>query len=276
MNISKINWFPGHMKKSLANFSEISKHLDLVIEVVDARCPNLSSNSELLKIFNNKPILKVALKKDLADTTNSQIDNAICLGNSKDKHFRKLLFSYINKALSEKKSRYLKKGLLKPQFKLLVIGLPNVGKSSLINLLLGKNKIVSENRPGVTKTNHLVKLSDEYYIYDSPGIFFKNISNLEDGIKLALIKVVNPDILNLHEVIEWAFHFYQKNNYSTHLSKQLNIDNVAELDFHTFLETVASKYGFLTAEGRYDETRTLNFLFNKITGDNWFGVNYEK
>ncbi|MDE6082703.1 MAG: hypothetical protein K2F52_02370, partial [Malacoplasma sp.] len=124
----KINWFIGHMKKTVDVISEKKKNIDFVLEVIDSRLPYSSSNNELIGIFNNKPIVKIALKNDLIDEKNK--DKNLFYASIKNQKDKKRIISYIDLNLENKKNLLLKKGLKNPVFIGIVVGLPNIGKSS--------------------------------------------------------------------------------------------------------------------------------------------------
>ncbi|GHU31707.1 hypothetical protein FACS1894166_03640 [Bacilli bacterium] len=188
------------MAKTLKDVQSI-KGVDLVIEVVDARAINTSSNPELT-CNNHLPKLVVALKSDLSDLDVHDLDHDVLVGSIKDQSFRSRIVQAINVKLSDKMNRYKKKGLLTPQFNIMVVGLPNVGKSSLINFLAKRKVLIVENRPGVTKNKQLIKITDNYFIYDTPGVFVKKITNDEDEYILALIGTVKKEVLPLNEVVQ--------------------------------------------------------------------------
>jgi ribosome biogenesis GTPase A len=172
--------------------------IDLIIEVVDARCIKTSHNDELTKIFN-KPKLTIALKSDLSDV--SSYDDVL-IGSTFNKGFKKIVFNQIDKILSEKKNKFLSKGLLVPQFYIIVLGLPNVGKSSLIKFLSSGKKLLISNRPGVTKSKQLIKITDNYFLYDTPGVMVKKIDTDEDGYKLGLVNIISKDVLPKYDCVK--------------------------------------------------------------------------
>lgn len=178
------------------------KIIDLIIEVIDSRAINSSSNQELITKFKNKEIIKIATKTDLSDVDKSKHQDILFI-NKNDVNINKLLINKFNNIFKSKFEKYKSKGLLTPQFYVLIVGLPNVGKSTLINLLIKKNKLIVENRAGVTKKIQLIKISNNYFCYDTPGVMIKDVKTDEEGYILSLINVVNKNIIPLEEVLNY-------------------------------------------------------------------------
>ncbi len=183
-------------KKILESLSKV----DLVLEVVDARAVNATSNPVFAKL--NKPVLKVALKADIADIRNIKWQPNLIIGSTKYVSFRKTLLSAIDNALAPLKARKIAKGIKKPTFYLMVVGLPNVGKSSLINFLANRKLTQVGNIPAVTKKQTIIKISENLYLQDNPGIFFKKVETAQEGYLLALVNTIKRSVLPLNEVNE--------------------------------------------------------------------------
>lgn len=266
----KINWFPGHMKKTTDEISILIKKVDLVVEVVDARAINISSNPDLEKFTNNKPILKIALKQDLSNSKIFYSKNLI-ISNINDKNLKNQIVNSFNNLLEEKFIKYQKNGLLNPKFLILVIGLPNVGKSSIINLLKGSKKLEVHNYPGVTKQLKIIDIHKNFYLVDTPGIFIKNIENYQHAYILSLLNNIKKEVVNLEDVVRFGLDTINKIDCNAiKIFYKLNdeYDN-----FYDFIKQLKPKY--LLSNNELNENKLYNDLFNDISKGKILKFNYE-
>lgn len=213
-----INWFPGHMAKSLRELKEKQKVFDLFIILLDARLPLTSFNPEIYKIANKKPILFIFNK---ADKTNKDKINAfipqyqkmgeVILSNLKDKKSILKINSKINNfyKLFDEKNKL--KNKLTPPLKCVVLGIPNIGKSTLINSLANSRVAKVGNIPGITKSEQWINCN-KYLLLDTPGILMPKLSNDDVGAKLAIVDSIRIDALNLNEVIVEIYKLLSKTN----------------------------------------------------------------
>lgn len=271
-NLEQINWFPGHMKKATDQINAKVNHVDLFIEVVDARCVQTSSNDELRKLAKNKPILTIALKKDLSSVDPKEHPEVL-FGSIKDKSLRTVILNKLYDVVSEKMQKLKQKGLINPKFLVMIVGLPNVGKSSLINLLKNKKMAVAKNQPGVTKNQQLVSINEHFDLIDTPGILFKKIPNLISAYKLALINCIKKEVLPLEKVLAYGYHEFNEQNIQA-LSQYYDIPPTH--DFFEFRELVCQRYQYILNKdeldiGRFDEAVFNDFSLGKIGK-----INYDK
>lgn len=269
--MEKINWYVGHMAKSVSQIKQQIDKIDLIIQILDARCINISSNQELLAIFKNKPIINIALKSDLADLKNK--NNDVYYLDIKQKNFVNIVQKVIENKLTNQITKLKAKGLINQYFYCIVVGLPNIGKSSFINAFAKKNKVIVQNRPGVTKTINLVKINKYCSIYDTPGILVKNITTLTDGYILGLIGSINKKVLPIEGVVKFGFDFYTK-HYFNEFKKYFGFNN--ELKYQEFLDYIVNKYKFIGKQNSYDYTKAYNYLFNIFVSNKICKVDYEK
>ncbi|MGL4950907.1 MAG: ribosome biogenesis GTPase YlqF [Mycoplasma sp.] len=256
--VNKINWFPGHMKKATDDIIEQLRKVDLVIEVLDSRAPIESSNEQLNIIANQKPILRIALKKDLSDINTSAYPEVL-FGSIKDLSFKKKIIEAINDKLSVKMQKQKDKGLLISQFLVMVIGIPNVGKSSLINFLAPKKVLKVENRAGVTKRQATRRINDNLFLIDTPGVLVKKIDQIENGYKLAIINCISKKVLPMHDVIQFCHSFFY-NKYNKQMNEFFGLEIQEEFD--KFLIQICDKYQYKLTDNEWDYERAYEKLFN--------------
>ena len=198
----KINWFPGHMHKALKDIENQLKKVDVVIYVLDARIPLSSLNPTLSKIAENKPVLFVVNKIDMADEKRVKDLTNNFVGENKDfllfnstAFKNELVLNKIKKLASAKILKYKQKGI-KATVRAMVVGIPNSGKSSLVNNLCRKAKTVTGNKAGVTKSGQWLNVGDGIEIYDTPGTLYPNIEDQEVARKLAFVGSVRDEVLD--------------------------------------------------------------------------------
>ncbi|WP_033160014.1 ribosome biogenesis GTPase YlqF [Mycoplasmoides alvi] len=270
---TQINWFPGHMKVATDAIQNMAKKIDLILEIIDARGICVSSNLELLNLFPNKPIIKLALKNDLADLSVTK-DHTIIFANKYQNNLRHLLLNQFEQKMLSKTKKLNSKGLLLPNYNVMVIGLPNVGKSTIINVLSKKTKVKTENRPGVTKSISVIKLNSMFNLIDTPGILFKKIDKFITGAKLTLMGIIKEHVVPIADILIWAFD-YLKTFYPKLLINYL--DNfTTSCTFEDFIYDLAKKRNFITNKNELDFNKALITLFNNIVNGTIGKINYEK
>ena len=216
--MKQIHWYPGHMKKAQIDIQEKVKVVDLVIELLDARIPLSSRNPTLLKLTQNKTRLVVLTKADLADpqVTRSWVDyfkNAgfeaifVDLANEKDV---KTIIKTAEKCSENRNQKLIAKGMKPQPIRAMVIGIPNVGKSTLINKIAKRNAASVENKPGHTKAQQWIKVSDKFQLLDTPGILPSNYEDKNAAINLALVGSINVEILPEEELTNIALDYLKK------------------------------------------------------------------
>lgn len=203
----KINWFPGHMKKNLDTMKENIKKIDVVLYVLDARAPFSCLNPKIDEIVENRTILYVINKVDLIEKNDAekivsifkkQNKNVISLQATASSN-RNILLQKLKELVSEKYERRKEKGV-EPVFKVMVIGTPNTGKSTIINTLNGQKKAITGDRAGVTKANQWVKISDNFVLLDTPGTLWPKLENEKIATNLAFIGSIKNEVLDQEEL----------------------------------------------------------------------------
>ncbi len=271
INKDKINWFPGHMKKATEEIKAKIKIIDIIIEIIDSRSIKNSSNDELIKeVSNNKKVIKIALKKDLSEKWNN---DEILIGSIKDSEFRKKILTKINKEAKPIIDKMLKKGIVNPKIYLMVVGLPNVGKSSFINFVAKKSQLIASDKPGVTKKMTWIKVNQNIEMMDTPGILFKKIEDIKVGYILTLLRCVKWEIVPKYDVIHFAYKFYIE-NYKKDFMTFFKIEN--EIDFQKFLEIYCKNKGFVISKNEWDFEKALEKLYKDFSLGRICNINYEK
>lgn len=264
-----INWFPGHMAKANKQILDSLKSVDLILQVVDARAINTTK----IKDFNgiNKPILYVALKSDLADLNNISQPNVI-IGNTKNKSFKSILLNKIKQILAPLEAKKKAKGIANPNFYIMVVGLPNVGKSSLINFLANKKIAITGNQPAITKSQSIWKIADDLYLQDNPGVFFKKITDDKDGYILALLNTIKKEVVPMREVLKFCYD-YLDSRYQSKLLSFYHLDN--PINFEQFIERYAKQRHFIINNNELDIHRAELALYDDFISGKICKVNYE-
>ena len=244
---NKINWFPGHMAKALKQMSQEIEKVDMIIYVLDARAPLSCINPEFKKVANNKPILYVINKSDIADQNklqkiknqlSNQSENTECIIlNSTLNGANKIIEPIMRKLCEAKINKYLSKGI-KINLRAMVIGVPNSGKSTLINNLCGIKKAITGDKAGVTRGKQWVSLKNGFEILDTPGTLWPNLENQKIARNLAFIGSIRNEVVDVNELAldfieairdEYAVNF--ENRYKVEIKDKSNLeimDEVAE------------------------------------------------
>ena len=210
-----IQWFPGHMAKARREVTEKLKLVDIIFELVDARLPLSSRNPMIDQVINQKPRLLILNKHDMADEGETRKwlayfeergDKAVAINSFEGKNLQA-----VNKAaqeiLKEKWDRMKAKGMKPRAIRAMIVGIPNVGKSTLINRLAKKNLAKTGNTPGVTKAQQWIKVGKEIELLDTPGILWPKFEDQEIGYKLALTGAIKDTITNMEDLAVYALRF---------------------------------------------------------------------
>lgn len=257
-----IHWFPGHMAKTRRLISESLKLVDGVIHLADARLPISSQNPLLYDLAGNKPTMLVLAKSDLADPEITKKwaskDNTLAVSLRDNKHKQKLLkfiHNYLEKNLTKRYTR---------PWRVMVVGIPNVGKSTLINLLAGRRSAKVGDKPGITRTRQWIKISPNLEMLDMPGILWPKIDDQQAGIKLAAAGCIKDEILPIPEVAKWVLNF-MASRYPDALSERFGSEDVD-------ITAVAQKKGAVRKGGELDLDKAADLLLRDFRSGRLGGV----
>lgn len=258
-----IQWYPGHMNKAKKVIAERIKCVDMVIEVLDARLPASSANPLLAKLSGNKPKLKILNKQDLADPERTELwladyrsqpnTNVLALDASEKQAANRIIAA--SRALVPNRH-----GLDRP-LRVLICGIPNVGKSTLINGMLGKRSAKTGNEPGITKAEQRLILADDFWLYDTPGMLWPKIIVEEAGYNLAASGAVGRNALD-EEVVALELLDYLRRHYLPLLQQRYQADLSESSHWldDQWLEWVGKKRGALLSGGRIDYQKAAERL----------------
>lgn len=274
MQSDVIQWFPGHMAKTRRLISENLKEVDIIVEILDARIPYSSKNPEIAKLIGDKPCLTVLNKASIADKEatkkwieyyRSQGKYAISVDCISGEGFS-LLASSVKNILSDKIKKYEEKGMHGRKLRAMFVGIPNVGKSSLINKLCGSKKAKVENRPGVTLNKQWIPTNIGFDLMDMPGVLWPKFEEKRVGENLAITGAIKDAILDT-EYIAVILCSRLKNIapelfMSRYKITKEELDD-CEMDFEIF-ELVGRKRGFLISGGEINTERTANTLLEEF------------
>lgn len=262
-DMKQIQWFPGHMAKTRRLIASNLSLVDAVVEIVDARSPLSSRNPEMDHMTKNKPRLVLLNKSDLADerTTQQWINyfrrngnEALAVDCRSGKGLKSILPALKNNVLKELMEKREKNGMKGAAIRLMIVGIPNVGKSSLINKLAGSKRAKVEDRPGVTRTKQWVKLDNNTELLDMPGVLWPKFEDQSVAVRLAFTGAISDDILDI-ETLAMKLLSYLAENYPNSLTERYKIELSDEETGLDLLEKVGKKRGMMISGGEINTER---------------------
>lgn len=266
-----IQWFPGHMHKARKEFSKILPQADLVIEVLDARLPGSSENPMLAKLRRDKPCIKLLNKSDLADT---EILEAWQQNLEEQQSVRTLACHHSDTAINRLPAlcRELvpKRENRSTQMIALIAGIPNVGKSTLINRLAGRSIAKTGGEAALTRMQQRIEISEELMLIDTPGMLWPKFVNEASGYRLAATGAIRDTALELQDVASFIAEFLL-NNYPDRLIQRYDIDPLPAIDIEV-LELIARKRGCIVSGGRVDLEKVSRLLISELRAGDLGGL----
>lgn len=270
-----IQWFPGHMHRARKQIAEVMPQIDLVIEVLDARLPYSSENPLVPELRQGKPCLKLLNKSDIADPKHTQawLDYFNSLENTQamaitglDKKQVKSITQYCHKMLPDRREKKL-------SIRTMIMGIPNVGKSTLINTLAGRVVAKAGNLPALTRHPQQIKIQDGIVLSDTPGILWPKIHNEASGFRLAASGAVRDTALDYYEVAEFTADTLLK-LYPERLKERFKIAELPEKGFE-LVETIGRKRGCLRSGGIVDEYKAAEILIHELRSGKLGQISFE-
>lgn len=265
-----INWYPGHMKKTKELVKNNLKLVDVVVELLDARIPLSSRNPDIDKFVGDKPRVVVLNKSDISDSSklNQWVDyykkrgiKAIPVDTLKGKGVNKIIEECKNET-KEKMEALVKKGRIERPIRIMIVGIPNVGKSSLINKLTGRKSTQTGDRPGVTKGKQWVKLRGNLELLDTPGILWPKFEDQDVALNLAFTRAIKDEILDIETL---ALRLIEKLMIiePEKIMARYKLESLGESGIET-MDMIAKKRGFITGRKEIDYTRTATTVLNEF------------
>ena len=275
-----LNWFPGHMAKTRKQIAEDLKLVDIVVEILDARIPISSQNPDIKQITQNKKKIIVLNKYDLADEKenqkwveyfNKKDQKAILVDALTGKGINETI-RLIQKEMEEDLKKIADKGRIGRKIRVMIVGIPNVGKSSFINRIAKKTSAEVGNKPGVTKQKQWIRINDKIELLDTPGVLWPKFESEEVGMHLAITGTIKDDILELTEIAysltKFLLENYRENliqRYSLNekqIEEILNQDQPENENIYEIMQLIGKKRGAVASGGRIDDDKTSKIILD--------------
>lgn len=268
-----IQWFPGHMTKTKRQIQSSLKLVDAVAEIIDARIPASSRNPDLAKLVQNKPRVILLNKCDMANQTATKMwidyfkkQNLVAIpvdcksGRGLDK-----FAPAVNTVMSHKIARLKEKGMVNPTIRIMIVGIPNVGKSSFINKMVKKNRAKVEDRPGVTRGNQWYTIAKNLEMLDTPGVLWPKFDDKTVGENLAFTGAVKDQILDIELLAVRLLDFIKELKPADFITRfKLENEDIENIDSYELLKMIGKKRGMLVSGGEIDTERAAIMLLDEF------------
>ncbi len=258
-----INWYPGHMAKARRQMEEQLKLVDIVIELRDARIPEASANPILAELSKNKRVLIILNKADLADPEKNKqwkqhFENCLISDSTSD-NLTKNVVNEVKRILNDKLEKAKARGIRKKTLRAMVVGIPNVGKSTFINNIVKKKVAKAENRPGVTKSLQWIRINEDVELLDTPGVLCPKIENQSDARLLALLGSINDDILDKQELVLFGLNLL-KDKYPGLIQERYAVEENRD----DLIREIGKARLWLSNDGEVDMAKTVDAILKDI------------
>lgn len=270
-DVPVVQWFPGHMAKAHRMIRENLKLVDVVIELLDARIPYSSANPVISEIIADKPRIVALNKADLADPViteawvnkfKNEAVQAVVIDSMNGKGM-KALVGKVEKLAKDKVNKLVSKGVTARAARVMILGIPNVGKSSLINRLKGAAITKTADKPGVTRAKQWIKVNKNLELLDTPGVLWPKFEDREVGLKLAFTGAVNDEVYDMEKVM-YAFLQMMREKYPAELSERYKLKGELPNEPGEILEMIGAKRGCLRGGGVVDHETARRIILNEF------------
>ena len=276
-NLTNINWYPGHMVKAQNDIKSVIKLIDIVVEVLDARIPLSSRNPIIDELAKDKQRIIVLNKSDLADdeVTKNWINyfkskdiSCISVNSEVPQDIKSIVSEIVKKGEIAYKEKIEKLNIeYKPIYRVLIAGIPNVGKSTIINKIAKKNSANVSNKPGVTVKNQWIRVQDNIDLLDTPGLLWPKLDENNAGEKLALTGNIKQEILDLESIACLGIEMLLKNDKYKNMfldKYKINEEDIDSLDYYDILELLGRKRGCLISGGNVDMLKASKVFLDEL------------
>lgn len=280
--MNPIQWFPGHMAKARRQVEEKLGLVDVVFELLDARAVRASQNPELARIIKDKPRLVVLNKADLADPAENRrwVDFFRSQGivaiaaNALTDDLAAMITPLVAEVTADLRAKAKTRGMKDRPARVMILGIPNVGKSQFINRLAGRAKTKTGDRPGVTKIQQVLKVGDAFELLDNPGILWPKFEDQDVAFKLALIGSIKDDLLPLDEVMMFGLNLLSK-RYPARLKERYSLTALPD-EPQALIEAIGTSRGALLKGGEVDVDRVVKFVLADIRESKFGRISFDK
>ena len=289
-----INWFPGHMAKTRKQITEDLKLIDVVIEILDARIPISSQNPDIKQITQNKKKVVVLNKCDLSDENDNkkwmeyfikQGHKVVLVDSNTGKGVNEVI-KQTQLIMEDELKKLAEKGRVGRKIRVMIVGIPNVGKSSFINRIAKKNSAEVGNKPGVTKQKQWIRINDNIELMDTPGVLWPKFENEQVALNLAFTGTIKDDILEITEIAYYLIKFLIKNYRSNLLARynlnEQTINNILlqeqeeNLNIYEIMQLIGKNRGAIISGGNIDDEKTSKIILDDFRSGKFGKITLEK
>lgn len=279
-NSTNINWFPGHMAKTRKQITDDLKLVDVIVEILDSRIPKASQNPEIREIIQNKKKIVVLNKCDLSDENDNkkwmeyfikQGNKAVLVDSNSGKGINEVI-KQIQAIMADEVQKYTEKGRKGRKIRAMIVGIPNVGKSSFINRIAKKSSAEVGNKPGVTKRKQWIHVNEEIELLDTPGVLWPKFESEEVALKLAYTGTIKDDVLEITEIgynlTKFLLENYKNNIIERYSLDEKIIDGILEQEqsenqnIYEIMQLIGKKRGAIISGGNIDDEKTSKIILN--------------